>query len=459
MSVKSPMIVSAALAGAFFLQPTGMSPEREARAELAPHALVRALVEHNAVLLDLCLAEGLDVNAADANGRTPLLVAISQRDHDAIQRLLSAGASVDLADDKGRTPLMLAAGAGDVGLLRSFLERSQRPGAKDAEGQTAAHYAIRARQFDSLQLLLPRMAETDTAADGGDLLALALESGDGRIIRSMVSRLPDKLEWTAQTRSVLESALATGDADLIKLLLNKHSSAPTVKGRTTPLLAQAIVDGDAPTFRTLLGAGADPNTVLPAPAEKEFLAQLPTEHLRGYVKADQGVTLLMLAAGAGKSEYVRALLDAGADRNRQTARYKMLALYFAAHTKEVLCVQMLLGRGPTREELRVEISLATQRASLIKNGIAVLSTSVSTGRKGFATPPGDYVITDKNRSHVSSLYHVAMPYFMRLNCLDFGMHAGNVPNYPASHGCIRVPAEMAQKLFSEIPVGTVVTIN
>ena len=69
------------------------------------------------------------------------------------------------------------------------------------------------------------------------------------------------------------------------------------------------------------------------------------------------------------------------------------------------------------------------------------------------------MVTDKKRSHVSSLYHVQMPFFMRLNCLDFGMHAGNVPNYPASHGCIRLPAEIAQKLFAEIPVGTVVTIN
>ncbi len=167
----------------------------------------------------------------------------------------------------------------------------------------------------------------------------------------------------------------------------------------------------------------------------------------------------MLAAGMGKIEYVRALLDAGADRNRQTARYKMLALYFAARTSEPKVMQMLLGRGPTREELRIEISLATQKASVIKNGVAILNTSVSTGRKGFDTPAGEYVVTDKNRSHRSTLYHVEMPYFMRLNCRDFGMHAGNVPNYPASHGCIRLPAEMAEKIFSEIPVGTVVTIN
>jgi lipoprotein-anchoring transpeptidase ErfK/SrfK len=107
----------------------------------------------------------------------------------------------------------------------------------------------------------------------------------------------------------------------------------------------------------------------------------------------------------------------------------------------------------------VEISLSTQKALVIKDGVPILKTSISTGRKGFDTPAGQYVITDKKRSHRSSLYHVEMPFFMRLNCLDFGMHAGVVPNYPASHGCIRLPADAAQKIFTEIPVGTLVMIN
>jgi lipoprotein-anchoring transpeptidase ErfK/SrfK len=109
--------------------------------------------------------------------------------------------------------------------------------------------------------------------------------------------------------------------------------------------------------------------------------------------------------------------------------------------------------------LRVEISIASQKARVIKNGVPILQTAVSTGRKGFDTPRGEYVVTDKKRSHRSSLYHVQMPFFMRLNCLDFGLHAGAVPNYPASHGCIRLPASVAEKIFSEVPVGTMVSID
>ncbi|MEP6777567.1 MAG: L,D-transpeptidase family protein, partial [Chthoniobacterales bacterium] len=79
--------------------------------------------------------------------------------------------------------------------------------------------------------------------------------------------------------------------------------------------------------------------------------------------------------------------------------------------------------------------------------------------KGFSTPPGQYVVTDKDRDHRSTIYKVEMPYFMRLNCRDFGMHEGVVPRYAASHGCIRLPAAAARKLFAEIPIGTVVRIN
>jgi lipoprotein-anchoring transpeptidase ErfK/SrfK len=91
--------------------------------------------------------------------------------------------------------------------------------------------------------------------------------------------------------------------------------------------------------------------------------------------------------------------------------------------------------------------------------VPVYQAQCSTGRQGYSTRRGDFVITNKERNHRSTIYHVEMPYFMRLSCLDFGMHAGIVPNYPASHGCIRLPEEAARKFFSEIPIGTLVTVQ
>ncbi len=199
--------------------------------------------------------------------------------------------------------------------------------------------------------------------------------------------------------------------------------------------------------------------MIPKAAEKEFIALIKSKYLRLYIQEETGVNLLMLAAGLGKGDYVRALLDAGADRNRHTPREKMLPLYFAAWTENWQCVQMLLGGGPQPEQLRVEISLAKQHMAVIKDGATVFETKVSTGRNGFTTKPGYYVITDKDRDHRSTIYKCPMPYFMRLSCRDFGMHEGVVQPYPASHGCIRLPGDAAKKLFVDLPIGTVVSIN
>jgi len=226
-----------------------------------------------------------------------------------------------------------------------------------------------------------------------------------------------------------------------------------------PLVAYAIAKNDAPLFSTLMACGADPNTVLPTRCDKEFLALFSSKSLRSYIEEDRNVTVLMLAAGLGQESYVRALLDVGADRNRATKYDKMIALYIAAETGQWRCTQVLLGGGPSPDELRLEISLASQRVALIKDGVPVFHTECSTGRRGYSTRTGQFVITDKERNHRSTIYHVEMPYFMRLSCLDFGMHAGMVPNYPASHGCIRLPSDAARKFFSEIPIGTLVTVQ
>jgi hypothetical protein len=209
-----------------------------------------------------------------------------------------------------------------------------------------------------------------------------------------------------------------------------------------------------------LTCGADPNTVLPPDCDKAFLALIGSKSLRNYLAADRDVNVLMLAAALGKPEFVQALLQAGADRKRRSARYKMLPLYLAARTDSWRCTQLLLGSGPPPEQLRLEITLASQTVALVRDGVPVFNTTCSTGRPGrFATRTGDYVITDKTRHHVSSIYKVEMPYFMRLNCLDFGMHEGYVPNYPASHGCIRLPGDAARKFFDELPIGTLVSVK
>ena len=451
------VVAAAVLAGGvlLFLLAQSFAPKKRGGTKLAPDSFARAVSSADPVLFEKSVSERLDVNAAGAHGRTALVIATQQHNREAIDRLLALGADVDAADENGFTPLMLAAVGGDVELLKIFVARSQKLDARDSTGRTAAHHAILARRYEALEVLL----SAGERLGSEDLLPIACEVGDARILAAVLERSSGAREWTPDTRRVLSLALTARDDLLLHLLLSKHVGVPTVEGSTIPLLAQTIVEDDLDAFRALLAAGADPNTLLPLPPlEKPFLSALPSP-LRDYAKIDPNMTVLMVAAGMGKADFIRSLLDAGADKYRKTTRYKMLALYFATKTNKSKCIQMLLGSGPAPDKLRLEISLRTQRVKLIKNGEPIFEAQCSTGRDGFATKPGEYVITDKKRDHISSIYKVAMPYFMRLNCLDFGMHQGVVPRYPASHGCIRLPPYAAKKFFSELPVGTVVMIN
>lgn len=405
-----------------------IGPEPPSRIIISPDELVRAVTIQREALIDLCLMERVDPNGRDGQGRTPLLIATSQQDWKTARRLLDAGAVVDLADNNGFTPVMAAAMHGD---------------------------------FDMFGLLLARSTNLQPekrCADGQDLLSFALDGGHPEIIKTVEQRLPTAPEWTTSTRRALSRALQTGKNEEIRLLLSKQSAPPTPEGKNVPFLAYAIASNNASLFSTLLNCGADPNTVLPSRCDKDFLALLP-KGLRSYIEDDRSVTVLMLASGLGQVDYLKALIDGGANRTRLTTRNKMSALDVAAETGHWRSAQILLGGGPAPDKLRLEISLAMQRVALVRDGKPVYHARCSTGRAGYSTKRGEFVITNKERNHRSTIYHVEMPYFMRLSCLDFGMHAGHVPNYPASHGCIRLPADTARKFFSEVPVGTLVTVQ
>jgi lipoprotein-anchoring transpeptidase ErfK/SrfK len=223
----------------------------------------------------------------------------------------------------------------------------------------------------------------------------------------------------------------------------------------------AIARDDKATFCRLLNEGLDPNTTLPAPVPREFVRQFSDELTAYYVGSEQGVTALMLATLTRNEVFVRILLQAGADPWRMTKRHKTFALWLAGKTQQVTIMQMLMGIAPDSEAARTRISvdLSAQRASVWRGDDVVLVTDISSGRPSRPTPTGRFVVTDKYRTWKSTLYHAKMPYFLRLSCGDFGLHAGYLPGYPASHGCIRLPEEVARKLFADIPVGTLVEIR
>ncbi|MDD5200552.1 MAG: L,D-transpeptidase family protein [Terrimicrobiaceae bacterium] len=144
---------------------------------------------------------------------------------------------------------------------------------------------------------------------------------------------------------------------------------------------------------------------------------------------------------------------------------------------------MLTDRNPAQHSIIVRLD--EQKAFLYREGGIVAVSSVSTGREGYGTPAGKYRVLQKDLHHRSTLYGAyvtdgrvvkanvnakkdkrpagavfvgaPMPYFLRINGA-VGLHAGHVPGYPASHGCIRLPTRQARRFFYAVEVGTPVFI-
>jgi lipoprotein-anchoring transpeptidase ErfK/SrfK len=134
---------------------------------------------------------------------------------------------------------------------------------------------------------------------------------------------------------------------------------------------------------------------------------------------------------------------------------------------------------------QVEIDLEQQRAYLLQGRRILLTSPISSGRHGHLTETGAFTVIEKERNHFSSLYGkivdrngdtivvdadadmkvprrgkfipAPMRYFMRFHGAD-GMHAGHLPGYPASHGCVRLPEQYAIAFFNAVEVGSPVNV-
>lgn len=115
-------------------------------------------------------------------------------------------------------------------------------------------------------------------------------------------------------------------------------------------------------------------------------------------------------------------------------------------------------RQPTGP-VAVIVSLDDQKVHVYRNGVRIAVSTCSTGKSGHETPTGVFVVLQKDRDHRSSTYNNApMPNMNRLTWGGIAMHAGNLPGYPASHGCVRLPMKFSALLFEVTHLGTPVIL-
>lgn len=134
----------------------------------------------------------------------------------------------------------------------------------------------------------------------------------------------------------------------------------------------------------------------------------------------------------------------------------------------------------------IKIAIGEQRAYFYRGATLVGETDISSGRSGYDTPPGHYQVIQRDKDHRSTLYGdfvdangrvvksnadmtkqtpppgttflgAKMPYFLRFQS-GYGLHAGHLPGHRASHGCVRLPLEMAEHFFNAAPEGTPVLV-
>ena len=407
-------------------------------------------------MMEILWGYGADAAAVNRHGDSLLHVALRAGRTALVPILLEEGAAVDLVDRAGWQPLHVALDEGDLAAMQVLLENGADPNAAGPGGLIPVAVALERRDWGAAQLL------ADHDADLEGFLCAAVAGGDADLFAFLMRNGANPNPSLGKgAESPLVLAVRSGRPEMATVLA-KAGADPKGKVREgQSLLHLALAMNDVAMVTLLLDHGANVNEEFSYPAKDEFVEHVKWEGLiKWFLKKDRRVTPLMMAADSGNVAMARLLIERGAKKHVYTRRHRHWPINFASRGNHIGVMQLMLGRDPDEAGRSVKVDLSEQKAWVYeKDGKELMETRISSGKKGYKTRTGTFVITNKYRSWTSTIYKGAsMPYFQRLSCGDFGFHRGYVPKYPASHGCIRVPSGNASKLYTLTSLGDVVTI-
>lgn len=294
--------------------------------------LVTAAQTQDAAAIQTLLGEGVDVNAARADGVTPLLWAAYWNDLDTAALLLRAGANIDTADDQGMTPLLGACENGSAAMVAMLLSAGANAASPQANGVTPLMLAARTGSLDIIRTLIAHGADTLAAipATGQTALMWATAEGHLDVMGTLIAAGADIHSSSSIGFTPLLFAVRNGDIEAATALLADGADVNAPGSDGTHALPLAVVSGHDMLARFLLDRGADPNsTMAGVPALHAAVASVDM-WLRDWLRTRRVSVFVEGTAGLASSlrlALVETLLEHGADPNSRITTSTTIATH------------------------------------------------------------------------------------------------------------------------------------
>jgi ankyrin repeat protein len=318
------------------------------------------------LIVDALVKAGADAHAVRPDGITALALCSGRSTPEALGALVDKGADVNATDAEGQTALMRAAFAGKTDNITFLVSHGANVNATEQKGFTPLFFALRSKVPGAPMALLNAGADIKAALpDGTSVVAAAVDNGNIAFAVAVVSRGTDLTERDAQGRQLIHVAAASGSADLVKMVLSKGVDAnamsqPPSAPPPAPVQVAALVAGGPKLARAdgtrppAPPAIAKPPLVFAAEAgSAPAMKALVDAGAKVSIKAQDGTTVALAAAGSGNLDAVKYALQLDSDLTYIGPNHRSIMHYAIANKNPDLAIpvlQYLADKGAKLDE-------------------------------------------------------------------------------------------------------------